>query len=222
MWGKQKRSSPEQQDWFRFSSGLMHGLCSDYIALRLLLYVEPWTTAQTILVKMIEVAEKSLKLYIAVNDQSTNASDRAKKSSHNIEQLRQLSATHDESFNDVGIRDFTRDLSDKSGELFQFLRYGSHDTTFGFSTDFSKLAPVVDKIFLYSLLKLPEPHRKMLVFCSALKQLITGSRFDQSRNRQLLLKALQNGNPCFDDFISYCHHLDVEHEKLTVQIQQQQ
>ncbi len=211
---KRKPTSQHQEtDWFQFSAGLIHGLCSDYIAMRLLLAVEPLTTAMTICPKMLEIVEKSLKLHLAVQTQSSTAlTDARTEYGHNIEKLRAACAGYHSIFNDVDIQAFTKDLNDKNGKLYQYLRYGSQETTSGFETNLSDLLPVVDKIFAKSVLLLPEGPRRLLLFCSPLKNLTTRSRFDQSQHPEQLLEVLQSNNVYFQELTHYFSQLDREHE----------
>lgn len=185
---------PQELDWFRFASALSYGFQSDYVAVRLLYYLEPLTTALTIVPKMLDVVEKSLKMYLSVHTQSATALTEARQDyGHDIEKLRAACARFDPVFDDADIRLFTKDLNDKNGKLYQCLRYGAQATTAGFEAN-TQLMPVVDKIFSKSFLLLPEGTRRVLVFSSMLKNLITGSRFDQSRNRPLLIEALRSAN----------------------------
>lgn len=219
MLKRKKESHKIEQDWFMFSWKLFFHLCSDYIALRLLYYLEPLTTANSILVKMIDVAEKSLKLFVTVQNKSATAlSDSRQIYGHNIEKMRIESAKYDIVFDDNDIKTFSKDLQDRRGEFYQYLRYGSQETTRGMSANLGQTMPVVDKIFFKSILLLPENERRLFNFTSLLKNLLTGSRFDQSQNPNLLLSALQKNNPYIDEYIEYCHLLDKEYEKLLEQI----
>jgi len=88
MLTRQQTAQPVEKNWFMFSAGLMHVLCSDYIALRMLGQLEPWTTAMTGASKMLDVVEKSLKLDVSVQRQSEAALTEAIRYGHNIERLR--------------------------------------------------------------------------------------------------------------------------------------
>lgn len=212
----ERKKTPQkvEQDWFYFSSSLLFGLCSDYISLRLLYYLEPLTTAWTILPKLVEVAEKSLKLYLIVNKKSKTALKELRSEyGHNIEKLRAESSAFNVAFDDEEIKQFTKDLSDRSGTLYQYLRYGSQETTEGITANFENLIPVIDKIFFRSILLLPEGDRRLLNFNCLLKHLVTESTFDQSRNRSLLLSALKSKNQYIDEYIEYCIQLDEKHKK---------
>lgn len=202
-----------------FSSALFIQTCSDYIALRLLYYLEPVTTAPSILVKMIDVAEKSLKLYLTVQNKSNTAlSDSRQNYGHDVEKMRSESAKHNKVFDDEDIKRFSKDLHDKPGELYQYLRYGSQETTQGISANLSQIMPVIDKIFFKSILLLPENERRLLNFVSLLKNLLMQSKFDQSQNPTLLLSALQKNNLYINEYIEYCHFLDKEHQEFLEQI----
>lgn len=216
-----KRTETSQRvdrDWFFFASGLMHGLCSDYIAVRLLYMMEPLTTGMTILPKMLDVVEKSLKVHLFVHTQSETAlTDAQSDYGHNIEKLRAACSKFNAEFDHQDIRALTRDLNDKRGQLYQYLRYGSQATTAGFEGNIGLLLPVVDRVFSESLLLLPDHHRRVLLFCSSLKSLMTRSRFDQSRNPEQLLQALAHNNPYFIQFQLLFRQLDEEHQLLVDQ-----
>lgn len=209
----------QEADWFQFSAGLMHSLCSDYIALRVLYSVEPLTTAMTICTKMLDVAEKALKLHLAVQTQTPTAlTDARSEYGHNLERLRAACAQHHPIFDEPDVRAFTKDLNDRDGKLYQHLRYGSQETTSGFETNLAVLLPVVDKIFAKSLLLLPEGPRKVLVFSCTLKNLVTRSRFDQSQYPAQLIEVLQRNNAFFAELATLFRTLDEEHEALGVQL----
>jgi hypothetical protein len=219
MLTRKKESKKTEKDWFQFSAQLFFHLCSDYIALRLLYCLEPLTTGVSILVKMIEVAEKSLKLYITVNNKSNTAlSDSRQNYGHNIENMRIESAKYNTVFDDDDIKKFSKDLDDKDGKLYQYLRYGSQETTQGMSANLNQIMPVIDKIFFKSILLLPENERRLFNFVSLLKNLLMQSSFDQSQNPTLLLAALQKDNYYIQEYIEYCILLDKEHLKFLEQI----
>ena len=205
---------PQKQprDWFGFSSALFPILCSDYISLRLLYHLEPLTTAHTILVKMVEVSEKSFKLFVAVNSKSKDALTDAKNNyGHNIEKLRRECAQYNIEFESEDIKTFTKSLNDRGGALYQFLRYGSQEMTQGFDGYLQKILPVVDKIFFKTIFLLPENERRLLNFVSPLKNLLMGSQFDQSQNPELLIRILKENNDYLDEYIEYCKLLDKKH-----------
>lgn len=218
----ERKSAPAKtdKDWFMFSSGLIMSLCSDYIAMRLLYHIECLTTAPTILIKMIEVAEKSMKLFVAVNSKTKTALNDSKSIyGHSIEKLRKESVQYSTVFNDADICEFTSDLNDKSGTLYQYLRYGSQETTDGMSANLDHLLPIIDKIFFTSLLLLPEGDKRVLNFTSLIKNLLTSSRFDQTFNKELLKEAILRNNKYAEEYLSYCIALDIEHQKLVESFQ---
>lgn len=211
MLRRKQLPQPQDKGWFMFSARLMLHVSSDYIAMRLLHQLEPLTSAPTICVLMLDVVEKALKLHLAVQTQTATAlTDMAAKYGHNVEALREACAGFAPVFADADIRDFAKHLNDPDGKLYQQLRYGSQKTTEGFSTNLSALRPVVDKIFCESILQLPEHIRRVLLYSSPLKQLIVGSRFDQSRHPAELVDALRCDNAYFDSLSSYCHRIEKE------------
>jgi hypothetical protein len=213
-----RSSQRKDREWFTFSASLLHHLCSDYISLRLLYGLEPLTVFSTTLVKTIEVAEKAMKLFIAVKTQATSAlSTSLSTYGHNLEKLRGDCATHEPGFDDADIQWFTHDLNDKSGSLYQYLRYGSHSTIEGFSSDLRVLVPIVDKIFFTSILRLPPEIQRVLIFSCPLKHLVMHSQFDQSTNRTLVMNALTVNNSYIAGFAAYCADLDKDHAKLIQQ-----
>lgn len=214
-----KASAKWEADWFFFSSGLMLSLCSDYIAVRLLLFLEPATTGLTILPKMLDVAEKAMKVHLSVQTETATAlTDARTKYGHNVEKLRAACATYHQVFDDRDIRAFTKDLNDRGGQLYQQLRYGAQETTVGFEANLSALLPALDKIFCKSLLLLPEHHKGLLIFSSPLKQLIVGSRFDQTRSRDQVIAALRIRNAFYDELVECCHRLDDDHAALKAKL----
>jgi len=219
MLTRKPTSQHQERDWFYFSAALMHSLCSDYVAMRLLYTLEPLTTGMTILPKMLDVVEKALKLHLSVQTQTKTAlTDARTKYGHNIENLRVACATFEPAFDHQDIRVLTRDLNDKDGKLYQYLRYGSQATTAGFETNLAVLLPVVDRVFANSLLLLPAEHRKLLLFCSSLKSLVTRSRFDQSRHPEQLMDVIARDNAHFHEFKTLFEQLDKEHEILAAQM----
>lgn len=221
MLQRRQTSARTEKDWFIFSSAISTLLASDYISMRLLYCIEPLTTGFTVLGRALDVAEKSLKLLVVVQSQTSEAISLAgSEYGHNIEKLRSKAAEYESVFNDEDIRAFSKDLNDKSGKLYQHIRYGSEITTEGFHISLEFVVPVVDKIFLNSVLKLPEHWRRVLMFCSPLKNVVTASRFDQSQNRAIILQALRHQNPRFGEFEALCAQLDADHESLTKQLEQ--
>jgi len=208
---RKELSQPQEKDWFMFSSGLMLRVSSDYISMRLLHLLEPLTCMPTIAVSMIDVAEKSLKLHLAVHTQTVAAlADMGSKYGHNLEALRDACAGFSPVFAEDDVRAFTKNLNDRDGKLYQQLRYGAQKTTEGFKTNLSSLRPVVDKIFCESVLGLPEGIRKVLVYSSPIRQLLVRSALDQSRHPVELIDALRRENAYFDRLNEYCHRIEAE------------
>jgi len=213
----ERKSSPAKmdKDWFMFSSGLMMSLCSDYISMRLLYQLERFTTAPTILIKMIEVAEKSMKLFVTINSKTKTAlSDSKSIYGHSIEKLRKESSQYSKVFEGADICEFTSDLNDKNGALYQYLRYGSQETTDGMNANLDHLLPIIDKIFFSSLLLLPEGDKRVLNFTSLIKNLLTSSQFDQTFNKELLKEAILRDNIHAQEYLAYCINLDIDHQKM--------
>jgi hypothetical protein len=127
--------------------------------------------------------------------------------------MRTESAKYDKVFDDDDIKRFSKDLQDKRGEFYQYLRYGSQQTTQGMSANLDQIMPVIDRIFFKSILLLPESEKRLFNFPSLLKNLVTQSKFDQSQNPQLLLSAIQKNNPYLKEYIEYCRILDEEHAR---------
>lgn len=216
-----RKQTPQRQDkdWFMFSASLMLHVCSDYIAVRTLYQLEPLTTAPTLLVLMLDVVEKSLKLHLAVQTKTQNAlSEMSSTYGHNVESLRAACAKFSAVFDDPDVRAFTKDLNDRDGKLYQQLRYGSQQTTDGFSTALGDLLPVVDKIFVRSILLLPEDSRRLLFFASPLKSLLVRSNFDQTRNPRLIVDLLRAGNDHYEDLLHYSERIDREHTELVTKL----
>jgi hypothetical protein len=213
-----KRSQAAQKidkDWFNFCLPLSIGLASDYIALRILYRLEPLTTALTIVGKSLDVAEKSLKLFVIVSRKSPRALWSARSEfGHDIEKLRIAASQLDPDFDDPAIRSFTRDLNDKSGKLYQQVRYGSEETTSGFKTNLHALIPVVDRIYFRALTKLPPGDRRMFVLGSPIKALIRGEQWDQTRNRNAVMGALRFRNAELAGFEVLCEQLEAEEEAM--------
>jgi len=103
-------------------------------------------------------------------------------------------------------------------KLYQYLRYGSQETTQGMSANLHQIMPVIDKIFFKAILLLPESEKRLFNFMSLLKNLLTKSNFDQSQNPPLLLSALQKDNYYIKEYAEYCNFLDKEHAELLEKI----
>jgi hypothetical protein len=209
-----------EKNWFMFASGMMNSLASDYISMRILYCLEPLTTAPTTLLKMIEIAEKSLKLFISVHTKTEKAlSDSKTKYGHNIEKLRNECASIEPVFADPDICEFTSDLNDKTGILYQYLRYNAQETTDGFSANLYYLIPIIDKLYFSAIMLLPENDRRTLNFTSTLKNLLTDSQFDQSQNKDLLKQVVFHDNQYAPIYLEYCRQIDDEHRKLIEQFE---
>lgn len=209
MLTRKELPQPREKGWFEFSAGLVLRASSDYISMRLLHSLEPLTCMPTIAVLMLDVAEKSLKLHLAVHTQTVTAlADMGAKYGHNLEALRDACAEFSAVFADADIRAFTKSLNDRDGKLYQQLRYGSQKTTGGFKTNLSKLRPVIDKIFCESLLGLPEGMRQVLVQPSPIRQLLVRSAFDQTRFPVEVTDALRRDNAYFERLDEYCRRIE--------------
>lgn len=211
MLTRKELSQPQEVNWFTFASRLMLRVSSDYISMRLLHLLEPLTCMPTIAVLMIDVAEKSLKLHLAVHTQTDAAlADMGSKYGHNLEALRTDCATYSPVFFDADVRAFTEHLNDRDGKLYQQLRYGAQKTTGGFETNLSTIRPVVDKIFCESVFGLPEGIRNVLVHASPIKNLLVRSALDQSRHPEELIDALRRENAYFDRLSEYFQRIEAE------------
>ncbi len=212
MLTRKQSSQRQEKDWFFFSTGLMLHVSSDYIAMRTLYQLEPLTNMPTIVVLMLDVVEKSLKLHLAVQTQTATAlSDMRSSHGHNIESLRSACAGFTPLFNDPDIRAFTKDLNDRDGKLYQQLRYGSQETTIGFKATPGLLLPVVDKVFIQSILLLPDNWKKMLLQSSPLHLLLARSPMDQTRHPEQIIELLALGNHHFSALKNDCQRIADEH-----------
>jgi hypothetical protein len=209
-----RKPSPQRQekDWFFFSTGLMLHVCSDYIAMRTLFQLEPLTNMPTIVVLMLDVVEKALKLHLCVQTQTATAlSDMRSSHGHNLESLRSACASFSPLFNDADICAFTKDLNDRDGKLYQQLRYGSQETTIGFKATPGLMLPVVDKVFIQSVLMLPDNWKKLLLQASPLFLLLTKSHMDQTRHPEQIIELLALGNAQFLPLQAECQRIADEH-----------
>lgn len=214
-----RTSSPrkQDQDWFSFSTGLMHRVCSDYVAMRMLYRLGRPTTTPTICIMMIDIVEKSLKLHLAVQTQTRTAlRDMQGTYGHDIDSLRQACAKFHSLFDDTDVKGFTQHLNDRNGKLYQQLRYGAQKTTTGFKTNIGVLLPVVDKVFTQSILLLSDQHRKLLVAASPMKHLLTRSALDQSQYPEQTIEILAHGNAHFPLLMEYCQRIKQEEDDLMV------
>jgi hypothetical protein len=195
-------------------------LVSDYISLKFNFHFETLTLAPTNVTKMVEVVEKSLKLFLAFQEQPEEAlSYFSNEYGHNLEKLRRKAESYDCIFEDGDIKQFTKPFDDRAGNLYQKLRYGSHTKIEGFKTNLNSLMPIVDKIFFNSIFRLDENWRKMLIGDSILYFLITNSNLSQSNNPELLLQAIRINNPYLEEFTNYCNEIKKERDNLLGQIQ---
>jgi hypothetical protein len=164
---------------------------------------------------MIDIVEKSLKMHLAVQTQTATAlSDMRTTHGHNVDSLRRTCAKFHPLFDDADIRGFTQHLNDRDGKLYQKLRYGSQETTIGFSTNIGTLLPVVDKVFIQSILLLPEPHRRLMVSASFIKHLLTRSPIDQSEFPEQTIEILAQGNAQLPLLMDYCQTLKQEEDEF--------
>ena len=194
-----------------FAMGLSHHVFSDYVSLKLNFQLEILAFAQTNLVGMVEVVEKSLKLHLAMNEKLENSlSHYSSHYGHNLENLRSRAANYNQIFDDKDIKQFTKPFDDKKGALYQHLRYGSQQNIDGFKTNLGVLMPIVEKIFFNSVLRLEDVDKKMVNNSSLLCNLIIDNQFHQSRNRGLLLNAVQSNNPFFTEYEEYSWELENE------------
>lgn len=215
---KTNTSEKKDKDWFLFAMGLRSHLFSDYVSLKLISQIEPTISIPTRFVMMIEVVEKAFKLYLALHEKLDNSlSHYSSNYGHNIEKLRAKAESFNEVFADKDVKQFTEPFNDKSGALYQHLRYGSQQTIEGFSTNLSLLMPIVEKIFYNCILRLDENMKRMVNNSSPLFSMITCSQLDQSYNRELMLKAVQLNNPYYDEYVDFCETLDQEQKKIIEQ-----
>jgi hypothetical protein len=208
---KRNRAQKEDAHWHSFAWGLGTRLFSDYISLKLNHVLEPITLSPSKSIHMVELVEKSLKLYLSLKEQKENSlSYFSSVYGHNIEKLRMKASEYDEVFNQEDIKEFTSVFDDKKGSLFQKLRYGSQTTVEGFKIDIYSTIIVCEKFFFYSVMNHDEKLKKMINHNSVIYNLIVQNNFDQSKNSKLLLDSIRLNNPFFNDYQSYCSKLDKE------------
>jgi hypothetical protein len=209
-----RKRSPHRQerDWYFFSTGLMARASSDYMVMRTMFQLEPLTNMSTIVVLMLDVVEKALKLHHSVLTQTAAAlSDMKSRYGHNIELLRADCAGFNPLFNDPDICAFTKDLDDRDGKLYQQLRYSSQETTAGFKANPGLMLPVVDKVFIQSVLLLPDNWRRLLLQSSSIYLLLTRSHMDQTRHPEQTINFLALGNAYFLPLQAECQRVAYEH-----------
>jgi len=215
---KSNTSEKKDKDWFMFAMALQPRLFSDYVSLKLIAQVEPTILIPTRFVLMVEVAEKSLKLYLAMHERLENSlTYYSSEYGHNLEKLRDQAEKFNKVFADEDVKQFTKPFNDKSGALYQHLRYGSQQTIEGFSTNLGRLTPIVDKLFYSCIMLLDENSKKMVNNSSLLFIMITRSHLDQSFNREFVLNAVKLNNPYFDSYVDYCESLEREQKKIIEQ-----
>ena len=201
-------------NWFIFATGLSHHLFADYIQLRLCYKLEPLTLISSNFVNMVEVVEKSLKLYLCLKYKPENALKKmSDEYGHNISKMRISASQFNEVFNSEDIIQFVEPFSDKQGQLYQKLRYGSQKVISGFSTRLSILMPIVDKVFFTCILDHEECDKNIINQSSLLYCLLTGSIFDQTQNKEFIIALLKKDNLYIEDYLKYCLKLKEEQEK---------
>lgn len=212
---KKKTSSNKEVNWFFFSTGLSHRLYSDYLQMKLCYMLEPLTLIPSSFVNMIEVVEKSFKIYLALKfEKDDTLSYFSEQYGHNLEKMRQDACQFNSIFEAEDIISFTKAFDDKSGQLYQELRYGSQKNIDGFSTRLSLLLPTVEKIFYICTHDHDENKRKMLNNSSSLFFLITNNTLDQSQNKELLLQAIKYKNEYFTKHEDYYKKLQEEKDAI--------
>jgi len=211
MLRRKKTSQPVKKDWFYFSAGLFLPLCSDYVAGRLLYFLEPHTAFHAIVTKLIEVAEKGMKFHVSIWRNADDALSEAKEEfGHNLEKTRKECAKYAREFEHEDVCRLTSELNDRKGTLYQYLRYGSEQTTDGGEFDLQSTLQAVDRIYFGAVLTIPDGPKTLFNSNSPLKHLLMGSQFDQSKNRSLVLRALRWRNQHLESYEAYCRKLDHE------------
>lgn len=217
---KKNTSEKKEQDWFMFTMGLSRHLFSDYVSLKLMFQMETLAFAQTNLVGMAEVTEKSFKLFLAIHEKRQDSlSHYSTEYGHNLEKLRKKAAEINSIFNEDDVKRFTQPFGDKRGALYQHLRYGSEKTIEGYKTNLGTLMPIIDKIFFNCILRLGEQDKKMVNYLSLLRSLIVNNKFHQSQNRDVLIQAVMSSNPYFTEYEKYAWKLEDENKKLLEEIE---
>jgi hypothetical protein len=198
---KKQKPQKHEPNYFMFAIPLSLNLRMDYIAMKLMFYDEPYLTAQSIIVKCIEIAEKAMKLFQILHEQSEKPlSDASTVYAHNIEKLRDYCTTKCEEFNDEKIKIFCQNLNDKPGQMFQFLRYGSHPNIDGFATNIKECVLVAEKIYLLSLMNLPANYLEMFNFNTEIFHVLFDTKFNSSKSRDHVLDAIKYNNELFEDY----------------------
>jgi hypothetical protein len=120
-----RQDSPvkKDRDWFTFAIDLSLILTSDYISLKFRHHLEPLTFGRSNLVSMIDVVEKSFKLFLAMYEKFEDTLSHYRTNyGHNIEKLRARAETFNQVFGGQDIKQFTSPFDDRSGNFFQKLR----------------------------------------------------------------------------------------------------
>lgn len=192
---------------------------ADYISIKLAHLTEPLTFACSNLSRMVELAEKSLKLYLAFKEKREDAlSHYSKRYGHSIRDLRTQAAIESKKFDQEDIRQFSSVFDDKQGALFQHFRYGSQSNITGYNTNMNSLMSVTEKIFFHSILDHSEQDKRMINHGSAIFMLLTKDQRDQSRNPKDLIQVIQSNNPFFEEYKSYCIELAEEDQRILKQL----
>jgi hypothetical protein len=212
---KKKTSSNKEVNWFFFSTGLSHCLYSDYLQMKLCYMLEPLTLIPSSFVNMVEVVEKSFKIYLALKfEKDDTLSYFSEQYGHNLEKMRRDACQFNSIFEAEDIISFTKVFDDKSGQLYQELRYGSQKNIDGFSTRLCLLLPTVEKIFYICTHDHDDNKRRMINNSSFLFFLITNNTLDQSQNKELLLQAIKYKNEYFTKYEDYYKKLQEENDEL--------
>jgi hypothetical protein len=212
---KKNTSEKKDKNWFIFAMGLSRHLFSDYVSLKLMFQMETLAFAQTNLVGMAEVAEKSFKLFLAMHEKPENSlSYYSREYGHNLEKLRVKAAEFNVVFDEEDIKQFTKPFGDRRGALYQHLRYGSEMTIDGFKTNLGALMPIIEKIFFNCVLGLEEGDKKMVNNSSLLQSLIVNNEFHQSNNKDILIQSVMVNNPYFAEYEQYSWDLENERKRF--------
>ena len=179
---------------FIFGSLLLNILESDYIALKLL-FLEPYTLAHTLLHAQLEFTEKILKFYFCMMTLDESGIEDIVKKGHSLKSLRELCTPLAPIFSEAEIVNFI-DPVDTS--VMQHVKYGvaksQASMIHGMETNLGTNMQIIERLFFFSIFNLPDVWKQVFVFHSALKGVVTGSRRDQSFNRDLLVQVIQNKN----------------------------
>lgn len=215
---KDKMELSAESECFFFSTSLIGNLTSDYISLKILYNEEPLATMTTIFTKIVEIVEKTLKLYLIINKKQENPeSFLSKNYGHSIENLRNDCSKINNFFNDKEIVDLAKNFSDKSGALFQYFRYGNQKSIGQVEGNLKNIMPIVDKIYFKSLLTLPEEEKQFFISSLSLRAIINNDRPHQFKRPQYVIDCISINNMYFDEFLNYCKIL-AEKEKKALEL----